>query len=395
MLGNHPNRTPSLYTTARGVMSAASKSLRSWRRFRQLAIAALVGLSVVLAVPHGAYASAGPHYNVPDPRYQHASRTEQDPAWVQVKLSHRVWSGIKPGQGKEASTHSMVLATPLTASTAPSSYTLSLSSDVLYTGEPSDGSIQNFPGTGNTADDANHHYSDSLYYTWCGVGASDVALWFWPNPPNFTNSSKVYDPMVFNQYSSWNAEDIDNTYRLRGYMIRLADQTMAPTWSRAGMLSQSYYQSNEFGGVTLQVVQDALNWEASGENTSNWSNYFYTTVWNSSFYNQYYPNNLYQALHSDVVSDIYYSHVPVLVELTAGYLSNWPSTSTVNHMVAIVGYNDTQGTYTYIDTCKQYTYCNRYGQDTPDAHTVSQSQLAAGVANIGTNETTGDGGWVW
>ena len=134
---------------------------------------------------------------------------------------------------------------------------------MLYIGEPSDGNSQNFPGTGNTADDAGHHYSDNLYFSWCGVGASDAALWFWPYPPNDNAASKVYDPMMSGQYSSWNAKDIDSTYRLRGYMIQLADQTKAPTWVRAGMLNQSWYQSNEKGGVTLQVVRDALNWEAS------------------------------------------------------------------------------------------------------------------------------------
>jgi hypothetical protein len=177
-MGNHPNRTPSFFTTTRGVMSTASKSLQSWRRFRQFAVVVMVGLTAVLAVPRGAFASAGPHNNVSDPRFQHASRTTQDPAWVQAKLAHRVWSGINPGQGKGTRTHSMVLATPMSASASPSSYTLSLPSTMLYTAEPSDGSVQNFPGTGNSADDAGHHYSDKYYYSWCGVGASDVALWF-------------------------------------------------------------------------------------------------------------------------------------------------------------------------------------------------------------------------
>jgi hypothetical protein len=221
---------------------------------------------------------------------------------------------------------------------------------MLYTGEPSNGLIQNFPGTGNTADDAGHHYSDGLYYTWCGVGASDVALWFWPAPPNTMDAHDVYDPMESGQYSSWNGEDIDYTYRLRGYMLWLADQVQPPTWWKYGMLNQSFYQSNESGGVTLQVVQDTLNWEASGHNQSNWQNYFYTTVWNSQFYNRYYPSNLYSALHSDIVADIANSHVPVLVELPAGYLPNWPNTATVNHMVAIVGYDDNVHTFTYIDT---------------------------------------------
>lgn len=268
---------------------------------------------------------------------------------------------------------------------------------MLYIGEPSDGNSQNFPGTGNTADDAGHHYSDNLYFSWCGVGASDAALWFWPYPPNDNAASKVYDPMMSGQYSSWNAKDIDSTYRLRGYMIQLADQTKAPTWVRAGMLNQSWYQSNEKGGVTLQVVRDALNWEASNHGAAgNWSNYFYITDWNSSFYGaKDYPNNLYDTLHQDIVDDLYFSHVPVLVELPADTLPNWTNGNPVNHMVAIVGYNDTTNQYVYIDTCKAYTNCNSGEIDQPDDHKVDELHLSQGVASIGTNQTTGDGGWVW
>jgi hypothetical protein len=199
--------------------------------------------------------------------------------------------------------------------------------------------------------------------------------------------------MIFGQYSSWNAQDIDGTNRLRGYMIQLADQVQPPTWWKYGMLSQSYYQSNQAGGVTLQVVQDALNWEASNHGKAgNWSNYFYATVWNS--FGGSYPN-MSTALHTDIVTDIATSQVPVLVELPAKYLPNWPNNNSVYHMVAIVGYDDNAGNYTYIDTCKQYTNCDRYGTDQPDAHKVSQSQLAQGVWSIPMNQTTGDGGWVW
>ncbi|HEY8323351.1 MAG: hypothetical protein ACHQ1E_00880 [Ktedonobacterales bacterium] len=272
----------------------------------------------------------------------------------------------------------------------------------LYTGEPGPGTTNNFPG-GGSYDDLYNSYNDQYYFTLCGPGAADVTLFDWPWPPNDANYSYVFDSMIPSlPNSSWNGTDVDGTTRTRGYMVHLAFQIQPPTWSRAGMLPQTAYQTGYNGGATLQTVQDALNWEASGENSSNWSSYFYTTVWNSSYYNsnpRIYPANLYNALHSDVVTDISVSHVPVIVEIDASnqYLPNWPNNGStlVKHFVAIVGYDDNQGTYTYIDTCKQFTNCNGAGQDQPDLHVATQSQLEQGVALIGTNMSQGDGGWVW
>lgn len=160
------------------------------------------------------------------------------------------------------------------------------------------------------------------------------------------------------------------------------------------MLLQSYLQSGEIGGATLQAVRDALNWEASGENTSNWTNYFYIVNWKSSYTTE---SSLESAFHSTVVTDISYSYVPVIVEIPAkvAYLPNWPNGNGVYHFVTIVGYNDNTGQYTYVDTCKGFTHCNPGGIDSPDFHTVSQHSLAQGVYTIPTNTTTGDGGWVW
>ncbi len=230
-------------------------------------------------------------------------------------------------------------------------------------------------------------------YTLCGPGAADVATYYWPAPTNYANYANVADQLKLpNVSTSWNGTDIDSTIRMRGYLVHMAFQIHAPTWNQYGMLPQSTYQSGEVGGATLQVVRDALNWEASGENLSTWSSYFYANDWNNNYSSE---SAVESALHSDIVADLYYDQVPVIVETETGYLSNWPSGTIVKHFVAIIGYDDVNHNYIYIDTCKNYTGCNPRNADTPDNHPVSQHSLAQGVYSITTNKTTGDGGWVW
>jgi hypothetical protein len=48
----------------------------------------------------------------------------------------------------------------------------------------------------------------------------------------------------------------------------------------------------------------------------------------------------------------------------------------VSHYVAIIGYNNTNSTYTYLDTCGTECGSNGYG-----LFTVSQSQLYNGIIN--------------
>lgn len=231
-------------------------------------------------------------------------------------------------------------------------------------------------------------------FTLCGPGAADVTTDYWPLPANLANYAYVSDPLNPTQNTSWNGTDVDGTTRMRGYMLHLAAQIEAPTWASPGMFMQSKFQSGETGGATLQVVRDAINWEASGENPSDWAGYFYIVTWNSSYSTE---SAMESSLHQAVVNDVYYNHVPVIVEISAKYpaLRNWPDGSGVNHFVTIVGYDDNAGTYLYVDTCKGFTNCNLNGIDSPLFHWSYQHDLAKGVYSIATNTTTGDGGWVW
>lgn len=283
---------------------------------------------------------------------------------------------------------------------APNAFQLPIA-DAVSAAEPGAGIDANFSLAHATGayDDTRAGYWDPLYATLCGPGAVSVTLAYWSTAPGRKANGEyaaISDPLM-DTSSTWNDTDVDGVPRLRGYMLWLAYKVQPPGWSQPGMLPQSTWQSGEFGGATLQATRDALNWEASGENPRDWSTYFYTLQWNSAFQSQRaYPRNLYEALHSDIVSDLAFHHVPVVVEISAGYLPNWRDTNPVYHFVAITGYDDIAGTYTYLDTCKVYTGCDTAGgMDAPGLHTIDQIQLSAAVASIPTSPTTGDGGWVW
>lgn len=368
---------------------------------RRLIILVLTILSVAFCVPT-TYAfgpNSGPQGQA------HGSKTQQDALWLKAKFEYRVFSGIIPGQGKGANTHPSILSTAFfnpsvkggsaTPNTAPpSSYSLSIGGD-QYTAEPGDGGSQHYnfgPNESNwqvTYDDNYAHYSDYWMVTLCGPGAADIASFYWPVPLNYSNYANVADALDGNVATSWNGTDVDNIIRMRGYMVHMAFQIKPPTWNSSGMLPQTYYQTGQKGGTTLQVERDALNWEISGHG-SNWSSYFYANDWNNNYTTESAAES---ALHSAIVNDLYYNNAPVVVEVNTSSLPNW-STS-VKHFVAIIGYDDVAGTYKYLDTCKNYTGCDGKNQDATYPHVVPQHSLAQGVYSIPTNKTMGDGGWVW
>lgn len=348
-----------------------------WRKAsRRLITLVLTALSIALFAP--TTLASGPNSKPQEPA--HGSTTKQDAQWIQAKLTFRVSSGILPGQGKGANTHPSILSTPFFSQSAgtrfapdagaPASYTLG--TGPYYVGEPSDGKHVNFPESNwqFTYDDKYNHYADYYMFTLCGPGAADVTTDYWPLPPNLEEDDYVTDPLNPTQYTSWKGTDVDSITRMRGYMAHMAFEIEPPTWAQPGMLPESTFQSGERGGATLQAVRDSVNWEASGENTSDWTDYFYIVTWNSSYSTE---SAMESALHQAVVNDVYYNHVPVIVEISAEtpYLPNWPDGTGVNHFVTIVGYNDSTSQYQYVDTCKAFTTCNYQGVDSPLVLTCS------------------------
>jgi hypothetical protein len=108
--------------------------------------------------------------------------------------------------------------------------------------------------------------------------------------------------------------------------------------------------------------------------------------------------------HSRVVSDVYSSSVPVVAEVDANLLDNWQVQGALQpnrHYITILGYDDTNGTYTYTDTCGSSTGCNgtKFGSD-GGTHTVSQQEIWNAIYAIPptpfpNDPMRGDGGYIW
>ncbi len=87
-----------------------------------------------------------------------------------------------------------------------------------------------------------------------------------------------------------------------------------------------------------------LNWEASGENRSDWSNYFYTKVS---------PGLSLSTLITDVQDDDYLSQVPPVVSVYDSDLPDWQDSGYKggSHDIAIIGYDQNSNTFSYVETC--------------------------------------------
>ena len=322
-----------------------------------------------------------------------AQAVSPDPTWLAAKNAFRVRSGVLRNQPKGTASHPYILSpSQAPAISPPSADELDINNPVPGVWESSTGANANYgPGTAHT-DDFSNPYADLDFYGMCGPGAADNALWYWPLPNNLLSpvAATDYGPTHASTPSpavttTWSSE------RLRGYMSHLAWQIQWPGWPNAGMLDQTSFKTQ---GTTLYGMQGALNWEASGENPSTWFDYFYVIVWD---------NHSDQAtFHSQVVSDIFNSNVPVIAEVNADMLDNWQVLGGMNrHFITIIGYNDTNGTYTYTDTCAHSTGCNGTGNGSDGGtHTVAQKEIWDAIANIlptpfPNDPSQGDGGYIW
>ncbi|HEX4419793.1 MAG TPA: hypothetical protein VH165_17890 [Kofleriaceae bacterium] len=122
-------------------------------------------------------------------------------------------------------------------------------------------------------------------------------------------------------------------------------QVKPPNFSSAGLPSFSTYPKT---GSSLSDSRDALNWEASGH-SSTWSTFFWG------------------------------GHA-VFADVDTAYLPNW--SRSLGHSIAIVGYDDSAGTYAYVDTCGHR--CNGSTQSTDGGvwH-VSQSRMYQAIVALG------------
>jgi len=247
-------------------------------------------------------------------------------------------------------TGATAMTTAAIATTAPTSYLLNTSwTDTVY--EP----------YGQGYDAAGKYYVDSNMWSLCGPGASAVALAFWLNTAQMGTQS-FYD---YKATTTWN----DTNHQ--AYLMYLATKTQWPT--ETGVPGEIYYDANgNSQGTYYGDLVNALNWNASGHGTKGaWQGYFYianTAVTASN-------------LNSEIVSDIGVTHVPAVALVQAADLPDWHGNA-VGHYIAITGYDNNAGTYTYAETCGP-NCGGQWGH-----HTISQSGLLTAIIN-------GGGVFVW
>ncbi|MGA3058176.1 MAG: hypothetical protein ABSE70_09130 [Candidatus Limnocylindrales bacterium] len=262
---------------------------------------------------------------------------QQDPAFVAAKMEGRV--------ARDAKGQAVVLArAPELTFPAAASLATSWS-----------GLIQEPPRTGT--DDHGVAYTDYNYSSFCGAGAAAVTLYYWPG----STAAVTTKAGSFTEPVNWGSPYRATTYwkatgpngNGRGMIMYLSEVVWPapakglPWWRLPGVIDwttrpAATYVANLTAGV---------NWEASGGSKLD---YFYAAVPASS---------LSQAdLQTFVHIDIHYG-VPVIIAVRTSNgtyaLPYWNVKSTsraVNHFVTIVGYDDTAGTYSVMDTCG--TTCN-------------------------------------
>ncbi len=208
--------------------------------------------------------------------------------------------------------------------------------------------------------DANHvSYYDHDFYYLCGPGAVTVALSYWSNVNTALGRPTITIPgngLTLN----W-----DDAYR-HAYVMYVAAQALAPGFSPPGLMF--WYPSSPVGTQVVNLAEE-LNWEASGRDSSKYSNYFYLVVWAA---------NLNEAkLNQDIVNDIAIYHHPAVVFVNDNVLPDWSGSSARggSHYVAITGYDNNAGTYTYDETCDPQA-C---GTSSIGSYTVLQHALFTGI----------------
>lgn len=326
-----------------------------------LAVASLIGLlaasTSASAFADGPSASAGESTGGVTPNSAAKTTLVQDSSRLALKLSGRV--------SIDASGSAVVLPS---APLFPSSALLA----TQVTGrvvEPQ----------GNLYDDLHHSVSDSNYWNFCSAGAASATLYYWV-PTNVTNWSagnftEPYGPHQSTTYwassDTGTSSDTSNGYSTKGraYLMYIAEQVQPPTFSSKGLDNFNSYPT---AGASLPDTRDVLNWEASGH-SANWQNYFYFTQNPSS------PAALLAAVEPDITGG-----KALIADVDTGYLSNW--SRSLGHAITIIGYNNTAGTYTYLDTCGHA--CNGSSQSTNGGiWSISQAALYNAIHAFGVGIT--------
>ena len=214
---------------------------------------------------------------------------------------------------------------------------------------------------GSGTDAAGHAYSDKNYWNFCAPGAVTASLSYWGSHATSWPAGHFEEP-----YGPYRVSTYWDDAHSRAYLMHIAEQVSPPTFSEPGLPSFSTYPTN---GSSIGDIRDVLNWEASN----------HASAWSSFFYERIAANVSSSTLHADVTRDITGNHA-IVVTVDTAYMPNW--SRSLGHAIAIVGYDDSAGTYAYVDTCGKA--CNGSSQATNGGvwH-VSQSKMHTAIAAFG------------
>ncbi len=325
------------------------------------ALLAFTLLNVSSASAHSATLSSNaPSQQPPDFNGPGKAHVVQDPAWVKAKLGYRVF---RQGQ-------SVVIGNAVSPLAYPASALLTSCNTVPYCANTAYEPPRDAYDTNGT------HYTDGYYSNFCGAGASTVTEFFWnQSRVAYWPAGNFTEPSTANYHKTTYWGDND----LRAYIMYLAEQVSVPGWTIPGEVSFGNYP---YAGTRTEDLRDTLNWEASGHNTSNWQTFFYIKVPYSSLSAS--------QLNSDVEYDLVHSAVPLVAVVTTSYLPSW-STGGIPHAISIIGYDNTNSTYTYVETCGS-DGCGSKGQG---VYTISQSALYSAIQNDRDSKGNYIGALVW
>lgn len=226
---------------------------------------------------------------------------------------------------------------------------------------------------GSGKDDSGAPYTDNNYWNFCGPGATAVTLWYWPAGGTFDTgiaTAAYTEPnpaLATHATTTWAATDTASNGR--GAIMYLAENERpapdASLWTWPGVIDWTSSYPND--GTPVNRIRDALNWEISG----------HASVSAPYVWKQYTSALTQGVLLNDVQLDVAGPNaVPLVANVATSsgryHLPNWGKRGSVNHSITIVGYDDSKGTYTYIDTCGPG--CNNSGSPA-GVYTVSQQTL--------------------
>lgn len=290
-------------------------------------------------------------------------------AWLRAKNEHRLV--VRNG-------HVIILASSPNI-TFPQSDTLNYSV-----------SGQTYEPPPTSTDAAGNSYNDGYYGNFCAAGASTVTLSYWSilthagaqgGAANWAGGQNL--PFTEPSSATRRITTYWNDGNLRAYLMYLAEQVLVSGWKIPGEVTFQTYPS---AYTATGDIVNTLNWEAA-KHGSNWQSYFYGQVAAGSLSQS--------QLNSDIMSDIYGDGQggqvsPVIAITNTGYLPSW-SVGGIIHAIAIIGYNNLNQTYTYVETCggprTQGGTCGSNGQG---VYTISQSALYNAIQNA-----NGNGAIVW